>query len=217
LVIVRYNIVRDDDAADCDVGRDRSNRDAMSTRAAVAGENDVGTLVNREAVVLVLDCGLLYYQVSRRAVKSICVVASSQAVALRVGLVTLGVVDVDSRDCEGTRVGHAEGLRWRIDDVHVLEDTGYFNLHHGTWFCGSAVGTLAIPVERSPSVKAVTVSVKDDVVAANGEEWASPTFIAEKNVTVEVHDGVVRQRKREALTGWDSEAINVDRRAFLGR
>lgn len=58
-ILVCDNIVRNDDATDCDVGSNGSDRDAMSTGAAVASEDDVGTFVDREAVVLVFDSGLL--------------------------------------------------------------------------------------------------------------------------------------------------------------
>jgi len=187
----------------------------MSARAAVTGEDDVGSLVNCETIVLVLDRGVFDDQVRRRAIKAVRVMSSRQAVTLRVRQVTLRVVDVDPGYYEGAWVGHAERLRWRIDDVHVLEDTRYFYLHHGAWFCGSAIGALAIPVERSSSVEAVSISVKNDVVATNGEEWACPAFVAEKDVAVKIYDGVLGERERKALTGWDSEAVDINSRTFF--
>jgi len=132
-------------------------------------------------------------------------------------LITLRIVDVDRRDCEGSRVGDTESLSWGIDDFDVIKCPGYLNFHHWTRLSDASIGALAIPVEWASTIKCVPISIECDVVPTDGEEWTSPRFVSEKDVAIQVYGGAVREREGEAFTSWNREAIYVNSGAFLSR
>lgn len=71
LVVVDNLVIQDLDVGDGSASGDRADGDAVPARAGVALEDDVGALVEREAVVLVVDGAVLDGEVRGRDVETI--------------------------------------------------------------------------------------------------------------------------------------------------
>jgi len=114
-------VVGDSDATNGNVAGDGANRDTVTTRKCVTSEDDVGTLVDGQEVVLVLDSAVFNGQIGSRTIKPVSVRSSGVTATLAVGLISLRVINVDLRNCQRARVGNGKRLRWGVNDVDVFE------------------------------------------------------------------------------------------------
>jgi hypothetical protein len=199
----------DDDILDGVVGAatNRADGDTMTAGAGTAGEADVSTGVDSQAVVLVLDVGIGDVDTSGAAdVKSVGVVAAAVVTS---GVVdgdvvegqlvravdgeTLdgGVLDVESGD--GGR-GHGVGveeLHRSVEDQEKLEQPTYLGLRLAT------VGTLAVPPLGTGTVDNVASGTNDlDVGSRDRDERTLPLLVAECGGTLEGHGGTRLQLRQ---------------------
>lgn len=158
----------------------RADRDAVTTGAVTVGERDVGTGVDGEAVILVLDVGTGDVDAGGRAnIESIGVVATLG--------VTEGIIEGDALQIDvGTGVD-AEGLDRGVEDVEVV-DVGV--LHGvGVEEFGlrlAAVAALGIPPTLTLTVDGVTRGTVDGQFAtAEGDERTLPLLVAKGGLALE--------------------------------
>lgn len=174
--------VGDGDGLDGVVGTatNGADRETVATRAGTAGEGDVGTGVDSQAVVLVLDVGARDVDTGGGAdIESIGVVASSR--------VTGGVVEGDVVDAQVGGAVDGESLDGGVQDVQALdvgalEAVGVEELGLGL----AAVAALAVPPAGALAVNGVSGGTVDlDVAAGEGDEGSLPLLVAEGGLALE--------------------------------
>lgn len=157
-----------------------SNGETVAATAVAAGEGDVGTRVDGETIVLVLDNSSRDIHAVRGAnVESIGVV-SAERVAER-------VVHVNAIDAQVGDAVDAEGLDRGVENVQVL-DVGVLE-RVGAEELGlllAAVAALAVPPSLTLAVDGVSSSSLDEkIVTSEGDERALPLSIAESGLALE--------------------------------
>lgn len=152
----------------------------MATAALATGESDVGTGVDSQAVVLVLDDSSGNVDAGGGAnVEGIGVVA------------TLGVAQgVIEGNIINTQVGHsvdAECLNRSVKDVELgnlgfLQRMSVEELGLGL----STVAALAVPPSRAVAINGVARgTVDDDVASRKGDERSAPLLVAKGGLSLE--------------------------------
>ena len=99
---------------------DGSDAQTVTTRAVEVVNDDVGSAGNGNAVILVVDVGILQSNVCTLGnVESVSVVASGIAVASRVGVVTGSVVQHETGDGEVLDIFNLETVDGPVNNVQV--------------------------------------------------------------------------------------------------
>lgn len=157
-----------------------SDGETVTAAAVTAGEGDVGTRVDGETIILVLDDGSRDVHAGGGAnVESIGVVSTER--------IAEGVVHVNTVDAQVGDAVDAESLDRGVEnvqvlDVGVLEGVGAEELG----LCLAAVAALAIPPSLTLAVDGVSRrSLDEQVVTGEGDERALPFGIAEGGLALE--------------------------------
>lgn len=159
---------------------DGANRDAVAAAAVTASKGDVGSRVDGEAVVLVLDDGALDVDAGGGAdVEGVGVVAALG--------VAEGVVNVHVDNIELGGLVDAKGLDGRVLDREAL-DVGVGHLV-GAEELGlglAAVAALGVPPALALAVDGVARGAVDgEAVAADGDEGTLPLLVAKGSLALE--------------------------------
>ena len=202
----------DDDAVDGVVGAaaDGADGETVAARASTANEVDVGTRVDGEAVVLVLDVCVGDGDARRGAdVEGIGVVAA-------VGHIASRVIDGDVVKGEVGSTVDAEALDRGVLDIQVgdgglLHGVGIEELGLGL----AAVGALAVPPLGAIAVDDMSrCSLDGDLGARDGDQGTGPLLVAEGGGTLEDDGGSILELGQiKGSAGRDGNVVEGDGRA----
>lgn len=181
----------------------------VTTRAGSASEGDVGSGIDGEAVVLVLDIGARDVDTGGAAdIKSVGVVAKS--VSVRVQFITSAVVDGHVLDVDVLSTVDREALHWGVLDVEPLNGgVGHVVSVKELWLGGTAIATLTVPPLGTVAVNDMSRGSSDgDAGTGESDERALPLVVLEGRCALELNVGaVVQVRQVESLSSWDSDVL----------
>jgi len=191
---------------------DGTDGETVATSAGRTGDSDVGTRVDGDTVILVVDVGTRNGDAAGGAnVESIGVVALVLTVTGRV---------VNSDTSQGKLLGVVDGedLNGRILDLDVLDlGVGHLVSVEELGLLLATVGALAVPPSATLTVEDGAGSTNDgELVTGDGDERTSPLLVAEGGGTLESNSGTgVQASQVKSGTGRDNSIADDDAGAGL--